>query len=250
HQGGDRTRRAAPRRGGGGGAGAGLQPDRGPAVAAARQRAGRAVRGGAVHPVGDPPATDPRGAIPAAVSCASSGAAPRRLSISRCGTTGGSSTLILLMYASKSASLPASLGRPRAVSRSCRVAASDRTHTSRTGGPPSSSTQRAHRPASCTSLVNGPSSMTGQPCSRIRRAVAVMPAYSCRLTCSSYQAPSRSPCGLPWARSTSPTKPPYRVSLSSRAGTGDRRASSAAATVDLPAPGGPLTTQIMTSVLQ
>ena len=90
--------------------------------------------------------------------------------------------------------------------------------------------------------MNGPDSMTGQPCERISRAVAVMPAYSWALTCSSYHGPSRWPGGRPAAASVAATNDPYMVSLSSRAGTGASDASSSRATVLLPAPGGPATT--------
>ena len=90
--------------------------------------------------------------------------------------------------------------------------------------------------------MNGPDSRTGQPCERISRAVAVMPAYSCALTCSSYQGPSRSPAGRPPAASVAATNDPYMVSLSSSAGTGASDASSSRATVLLPAPGAPATT--------
>ena len=50
------------------------------------------------------------------------------------------------------------------------------------------------------------------------------------------------PGGRPAAANVAATNPPYIVSLSSSAGTGDSRASSRSATVDLPAPGGPATT--------
>ena len=46
-------------------------------------------------------------------------------------------------------------------------------------------------------LLHTVGARTGQPRVRISRAVAVIPAYSCTLTCSSYQGPSRSPGGLP-----------------------------------------------------
>ena len=90
--------------------------------------------------------------------------------------------------------------------------------------------------------VNGPHRSTGQPCPRISRAVAVIPAYSCALMCSSYHGPSRSPGGCPAADRVAATNEPYIVSLSSSAGTGRRRASSSPATVLFPAPGGPATT--------
>ena len=73
--------------------------------------------------------------------------------------------------------------------------------------------------------------------------MAVIPAYSWILTCSSYHGPSRSPGGRPAAARTAATNDPYIVSLSSSAGVGSSEASSLAATVLLPAPGGPATTQ-------
>src|SRR5262245_51993256 len=85
--------------------------------------------------------------------------------------------------------------------------------------------------------------MTGQPWERISRAVAVIPAYSWTLMCSSYQGPSRSPAGRPAAASVAATHGPYLVSLSSSAGGGPSEASRMPATVLLPAPGGPATTQ-------
>ena len=133
-------------------------------------------------------------------------------------------------------------GDPRRCSRSRSVGASVRTHTSRTGSPPSAAPNAAQAAGSWIWVVNGPDSSTGQPRSRISRAVAAIPAYSCTLTCRSYQGPSRSPGGRPAAASVAATNPPYIVSLSSSAGTGDSRASSRSATVDLPAPGGPATT--------
>jgi hypothetical protein len=123
------------------------------------------------------------------------------------------------------------------------VASSVSIQTSRTGSPPSSATQARHRAASWIWLVNGPDSSTGQPLERISRAVAVIPAYSCTLTCSSYHGPSRSPCTRPAACRVAATNGPYMVSLSSSAGTGRKDASSRLATVLLPAPGGPATTQ-------
>src|SRR5690348_18470670 len=70
-----------------------------------------------------------------------------------------------------------------------------------------------------------------------------MPAYSWTLTCASYHGPSRSPAGRPAAASVAATNGPYIVSLSSSAGGGTSEASRMAATVLLPAPGGPATTQ-------
>jgi hypothetical protein len=90
--------------------------------------------------------------------------------------------------------------------------------------------------------VKGPESSTGHPCARISRAAAVRPPYSWTFTCSSYQAPSRSPGSRPAAASVPATKDPNSVSLSSSAGTGDSRASRSAATVVFPAPGAPATT--------
>lgn len=62
--------------------------------------------------------------------------------------------------------------------------------------------------------VNGPLSSTGQPCARISRAVAVIPAYSCGLTCSSYHGPSRSPGSRAYAARVASTNGPYIVSFS------------------------------------
>src|SRR5262249_12649777 len=70
-----------------------------------------------------------------------------------------------------------------------------------------------------------------------------MPAYSWALMCSSYHGPSRSPAGRPAAASVAATNDPYIVSLSSSAGGGTSEASRMPATVLLPAPGGPATTQ-------
>src|SRR5262245_5294133 len=70
-----------------------------------------------------------------------------------------------------------------------------------------------------------------------------MPAYSWTLMCSSYHGPSRSPAGRPAAASVAATNDPYIVSLSSSAGGGTSEASRMPATVLLPAPGGPATTQ-------
>src|ERR1700757_5498975 len=67
--------------------------------------------------------------------------------------------------------------------------------------------------------------------------------------CSSYHGPSRSPGGGARAARVAPTNEPYMVSLSSSAGTGSSEASSSAATVLLPAPGGPATTQAGAGVL-
>ena len=61
--------------------------------------------------------------------------------------------------------------------------------------------------------------------------------------CSSYHGPSRSPAGRPAAASVAATNDPYIVSLSSSAGGGTSEASRMPATVLLPAPGGPATTQ-------
>ena len=74
-------------------------------------------------------------------------------------------------------------------------------------------------------------------------AVAVIPVYSWILTCSSYHGPSRSPGGRPADARTAATNDAYIVSLSSSAGVGLSAASSRSATVLLPAPGGPATTQ-------
>src|SRR5215472_5579545 len=60
--------------------------------------------------------------------------------------------------------------------------------------------------------------------------------------CSSYHGPSRSPGGRPAAASVAATNELYIVSLSSSAGAGRSDASRIAATVVLPAPGGPATT--------
>src|SRR5215472_7196591 len=70
-----------------------------------------------------------------------------------------------------------------------------------------------------------------------------MPAYSWTLTCSSYHGPSRSPAGRPAAASVAATNDPYIVSLSRSAGRGTSEPSRMPATVLLPAPGGPATTQ-------
>src|SRR5690348_9577441 len=70
-----------------------------------------------------------------------------------------------------------------------------------------------------------------------------MPAYSWRLTCSSYQGPSRSPDGRPAAASVASTNAPYIVSLSRTAAGGSTSAASSPATVVLPDPGAPATTQ-------
>src|SRR5215470_3010244 len=70
-----------------------------------------------------------------------------------------------------------------------------------------------------------------------------MPAYSWTLMCSSYHGPSRSPAGRPAAASVAATNDPYIVSLSSSAGGGTSEPSRMPATVLLPAPGGPATTQ-------
>src|SRR6266704_5727141 len=61
--------------------------------------------------------------------------------------------------------------------------------------------------------------------------------------CSSYHGPSRSPAERPAAARLAVTNDPYIVSLSSSAGTGSSDASSIRATVVLPLPGGPATTQ-------
>ena len=90
--------------------------------------------------------------------------------------------------------------------------------------------------------MNGPESRTGQPCARISRAVAVIPAYSWTLTCSSYQGPSRSPGGRSPEARTAATNDAYIVSLSSSARR-LQRGEQKLATVLLPAPGGPATTQ-------
>jgi hypothetical protein len=119
----------------------------------------------------------------------------RRLSMTTCGAAGAESSRIRAVNAPKSAILAVSRPDPRAASLSRRVAASDRTQTRRTDPPPSSATQYRHRSASWICWVNGPDSMTGQPCERISRAVAVIPAYSWGLTCSSYHGPSRWPDG-------------------------------------------------------
>ena len=99
--------------------------------------------------------------------------------------------------ASKRASLLASRGHARATSRCRRVAASERTHTSRTGSPPSSATNRAHAGRSWIWVVNGPESNTGHACARISRATAAIPPYSCTLTCAvvprTLALPGRSP---------------------------------------------------------
>ncbi len=149
---------------------------------------------------------------------------------------------IAVRNASNAASLPVSRGEPRRSRRARSVAASVRTHTSRTGGPPSAATNAVHAAGSWICVVNGPDSSTGQPPARISRAVAAIPAYSCTLTWRSYQGPSRSPGGRPAAASVAATNPPYIVSLSSSAGTGASRPSRRSATVDFPAPGGPATT--------
>ena len=106
----------------------------------------------------------------AARSWAVTSGAPSRLSTARCGTGGGSSGRMRARKAAKSASLPVSRGEPRAISLRRSVAASVRTQTSRTGGPPSSSTHRAQRSASWIAVVKGPVTSTGQPCARISRA--------------------------------------------------------------------------------
>ena len=160
-----------------------------------------------------------------------------------CGAAGSVPSRMLAQNRSNSASLAASRPSPRAVSRRSRVASSDLTQTRRTVPPPSSATQDRHRCPSWICPVNGPDSRTGQPCARISRAVAAIPAYSCTLTCSSYHGPSRSPGGRPAEASTAATNDAYIVSLSSSAGVGSSAARSRSATVLLPAPGGPATTQ-------
>jgi hypothetical protein len=76
-----------------------------------------------------------------AASWSSSGVgAVRRLSMTVCGTAGASSRRMRAVNAAKSASLPVSRPDPRALSRWRRVAASERTQTSRTVPPPSPST--------------------------------------------------------------------------------------------------------------
>src|ERR1700691_1417598 len=150
---------------------------------------------------------------------------------------------MLATNASNEASFAVSRDDPRAVSRWASVAASDLTQTRRTMPPPSSAVHSCQRWASWMCAVNGPDNSTGQPWDRISRAAAVIPAYSCTLTCSSYHEPSRSPDGRPAALSVAVTKDPNSVSLSSSAGTGVSEPSRRSATVDLPEPGGPATTQ-------
>ena len=195
------------------------------------------------HPARTCPPDKRRRAVTSVASWSSRGAgAVRRLSMTVCGTSGASPRRMRAVNAANSASFSVSRPDPRSVSRRRKVASSDLTHTSRTVPPPRPSTQERQRPASWICWVNGPDSRTGQPWERISRAVAVIPAYSCALTCSSYQGPSRSPGGRAAASRTAATNGPYIVSLSSRAGAGSRRASSSRATVLFPAPGGPATT--------
>src|SRR5580704_18038080 len=68
------------------------------------------------------------------------------------------------------------------------------------------------------------------------------PGVLVHLDVLSYHGPSRSPGGRPLAVRIAATNDPYMVSLSSRAGVGTSEASRIAATVLLPAPGGPATT--------
>ena len=187
-------------------------------------------------------AISPAAAISAASWPASGTGAARRLSMTVCGAASRPSRRMLATNVSKSSSLAVSRGEPRAMSRSRRVAASERTQTRRTVPPPSACVHDSQRSASWICCVKGPDSSTGQPWPRISRAVAVMPAYSCTLMCSSYHWPSRSPGGRPAAASAAATNGPYIVSLSSSAGAGSRSSSSRRATVLLPAPGGPATT--------
>jgi hypothetical protein len=63
------------------------------------------------------------------------------------------------------------------------------------------------------------------------------------LMCRSYHGPSRSPMGRLAAMSIAATNDPYIVSLSRSAGGGTSLASTMLATVLLPDPGGPATTQ-------
>jgi len=186
----------------------------------------------------------PPGFLTRKETCSASGiAAVRRLSTVRCGAAGSAPIRMLAQNRSKSASLAASRPSPRAVSRRSRVASSDLTQIRWTVPPPSSASQERHRCPSWICPVNGPDSRTGQPCARISRAVAAIPAYSCTLTCSSYHGPSRSPGGRPAVASTAATNEAYIVSLSSSAGVGSSAARSMSATVLFPAPGGPATTQ-------
>jgi len=109
--------------------------------------------------------------------------------------------------------------------------------------PPGSVTSLAHARGSWMASVNGATTTGGQPEARMSRAIAARPAYSWSLTCESYHGPSRRPSGSPAAAITAAANPPYTTSLSSNAPGGDRRAASNRATVVLPEPGGPATTQ-------
>src|SRR5450755_757349 len=160
-----------------------------------------------------------------------------------CGAAGLVSSRMLAVKSAKSASLAESRSDSRPARRWRSVAASDRTQTRCTVPPPRSATHDCHRRTSWICWVKGADSRTGQPCERISRAVAVIPVYSWTLMCRSYHGPSRSPGGRAAAVSVAATNGPYIVSLSRSAGGGTRFASKMPATVLLPAPGGPATTQ-------
>lgn len=144
--------------------------------------------------------------------------AASRLSISTCGTGGVTPGSIRARNASKPSSLPLSRPDPRSSIRRRSVAASDRTHTSRSVPPPSSRTQPAHRAGSRIWPVKRGREQhrgaTGADLAGGGGHAAVLVDLDLRVV-----PVARSPGGRPAAASVAATKDPRRVSLSGIAGT-------------------------------